>query len=125
MTDTVVLRRGDRREQPPPRGTRELLRGLLITARPKQWVKNVLVIAAPAAAGRLITRHALTELALVFALFTAASAAVHLLNDARDAEADRAHPVKRHRPVAAGQVPAPVACATGAALAVLAPLTAA
>ncbi|MFI9823047.1 decaprenyl-phosphate phosphoribosyltransferase [Streptomyces sp. NPDC052013] len=125
MADTTLLRQRAPREQPPPPHGRGLLKGLLITARPKQWVKNVLVIAAPAAAGELLSRHALSRLALVFALFTACAAAVYLLNDARDAEADRAHPTKRHRPVAAGQVPVPVAYATGAVLGVLAPLAAA
>ncbi|MCF3133909.1 decaprenyl-phosphate phosphoribosyltransferase [Streptomyces olivochromogenes] len=102
-----------------------VLRGLLKTTRPKQWVKNSLVVAAPAAAGRLFTREALTQVPLVFVLFTACAAAVYLINDARDAPADRAHPTKRHRPVAAGRVPVPVAYATGAALAVLAPAAAA
>ncbi|MFE5212087.1 decaprenyl-phosphate phosphoribosyltransferase [Streptomyces sp. NPDC056600] len=110
----------------PPRRQRPgaLLGGLVRTARPRQWVKNVLVVAAPAAAGQLFTGAALTRLPLVLVLFTACSAAVYLVNDARDAEADRAHPVKRRRPVAAGQVPVPVAYAVGGALAVLAPLTA-
>ncbi|MFF2507857.1 decaprenyl-phosphate phosphoribosyltransferase [Streptomyces sp. NPDC058067] len=99
--------------------------GLLRTARPRQWVKNVLVVAAPAAAGELFTRHAAVQLALVFTLFTAAASAVYLINDARDAEADRAHPVKRNRPVAAGQVPVAVAYAVGGLLAVLAPSAAA
>ncbi|MER5212254.1 decaprenyl-phosphate phosphoribosyltransferase [Streptomyces sp. NPDC002838] len=118
-----------RHTPPPRRGTlralRTLLAGLLRTARPKQWVKNILVVAAPAAAGQLFTRHALTQLALVFVLFTACAAAVYLINDARDADADRAHPTKRHRPVAAGQVPVPVAYAVGAALGLLAPTAAA
>ncbi|QMV12552.1 decaprenyl-phosphate phosphoribosyltransferase [Streptomyces lincolnensis] len=108
---------------PPPKGS--LLGGLLRTARPKQWVKNVLVVAAPAAAGQLFSQHAVTQLVLVFALFTACAAAVYLINDARDAEADRAHPTKRRRPVAAGQVPVPVAYAVGGALGILAPATAA
>ncbi|MEU6529749.1 decaprenyl-phosphate phosphoribosyltransferase [Streptomyces sp. NPDC046928] len=103
------------------RGPRGVATGLLRTARPKQWVKNVLVVAAPAAAGRLFSVHALTQVALVFVLFTACAAAVYLVNDARDAEADRAHPTKRRRPVAAGQVPVPVAYAAGGVLAVLAP----
>ncbi|MEV5278768.1 decaprenyl-phosphate phosphoribosyltransferase [Streptomyces sp. NPDC051994] len=99
--------------------------GLVRTARPRQWIKNVLVVAAPAAAGRLTSEHVLTQLALVFALFTAAASAVYLVNDARDAEADRAHPDKCHRPVAAGRVPVTAAYAAGAVLAVLAPLAAA
>ncbi|MEU5045095.1 decaprenyl-phosphate phosphoribosyltransferase [Streptomyces griseorubiginosus] len=115
-----------RRIPPPrPRTLAGVLRGLLRAGRPKQWVKNILVVAAPAAAGRLFDPHALPRLALVFALFTACAAAVYLINDARDVEADRAHPAKRHRPIAAGQVPVPVAYAVGGALAVLAPAAAA
>ncbi|MEU8954069.1 decaprenyl-phosphate phosphoribosyltransferase [Streptomyces sp. NPDC048518] len=113
----------------PPRKPRTgavgLPLGLLKTARPRQWVKNVLVVAAPAAAGELFSRHALVQVALVFALFTAAASAVYLINDARDADADRAHPTKCRRPVAAGQVPVPVAYAVGGVLAVLAPTAAA
>ncbi|MEU6391431.1 decaprenyl-phosphate phosphoribosyltransferase [Streptomyces sp. NPDC046939] len=102
-----------------------LVAGLVRTARPKQWMKNVLVVAAPAAAGKLFAPGALVQLAVVFALFTVAASAVYLINDARDAEADRAHPVKRYRPVAAGLVPAPVAYGVGGTLAVLAPVGAA
>ncbi|SES37837.1 decaprenyl-phosphate phosphoribosyltransferase [Streptomyces qinglanensis] len=91
--------------------------GLLLTVRPRQWVKNLLVLAAPAAAGELAAVHTVLALALVFALFTAAAAAVYLLNDARDAEADRAHPDKCRRPVAAGTVPVPLAYALGTVLA--------
>ncbi|MFE0760759.1 decaprenyl-phosphate phosphoribosyltransferase [Streptomyces smyrnaeus] len=94
--------------------------GLLLTVRPRQWVKNLLVVAAPAAAGELASMRTVLELALVFVLFTAAAAAVYLLNDARDAEADRAHPDKCRRPVAAGTVPVPLAYALGSVLAVAA-----
>ncbi|MGW0464238.1 decaprenyl-phosphate phosphoribosyltransferase [Streptomyces sp. NPDC003027] len=90
--------------------------GLLRTARPRQWVKNVLVVAAPVAAGQLVSWHTAAQLALVFVLFTAAASAVYLVNDARDADADRAHPVKCRRPVAAGLVPVPLAYATGVLL---------
>ncbi|MFF7374077.1 decaprenyl-phosphate phosphoribosyltransferase [Streptomyces massasporeus] len=125
MTETAVLRQRTHEERSAPPRKGGLPAGLLRTARPKQWVKNVLVVAAPAAAGELFSRHALVQLALVFVLFTACAAAVYLVNDARDAEADRAHPVKRHRPVAAGQVPVPVAYAVGGCLGVLAPAAAA
>ncbi|GAA2636286.1 decaprenyl-phosphate phosphoribosyltransferase [Streptomyces axinellae] len=91
--------------------------GLLLTARPRQWVKNVLVAAAPAAAGQLDSFAVAVRLALVFALFTTAASAVYLLNDARDAEADRAHPDKCRRPVAAGTVPVGLAYAVGGVLA--------
>ncbi|MGQ4402050.1 decaprenyl-phosphate phosphoribosyltransferase [Streptomyces hayashii] len=127
MTEALLHRQRTRTPQPPRPPVRPgtLLGGLLRTARPRQWIKNALVVAAPAAAGRLFTSQSLAQLALIFALFTACSAAVYLVNDARDAEADRAHPTKRHRPVAAGQVPAPLAYTVGGALAVLAPLAAA
>ncbi|MFJ2739160.1 decaprenyl-phosphate phosphoribosyltransferase [Streptomyces sp. NPDC087440] len=113
---------------PPQRGTLRPLGlplGLLRTARPRQWIKNSLVVAAPAAAGQLFSVHSAVQLGIVFALFTAAASAVYLINDALDAEADRAHPTKCRRPVAAGQVPVSVAHATGALLAILAPTAAA
>ncbi|MGV9879437.1 decaprenyl-phosphate phosphoribosyltransferase [Streptomyces sp. NPDC003006] len=121
---STVLER-PRPPQPSRPGPISLPLGLLKTARPRQWVKNVLVVAAPAAAGELFSRHALTQLAIVFGLFTAAASAVYLINDARDADADRAHPTKCRRPVAAGQVPVPVAYTVGGLLAALAPLAAA
>ncbi|MFD7666145.1 decaprenyl-phosphate phosphoribosyltransferase [Streptomyces sp. NPDC059788] len=99
--------------------------GLLRTARPRQWVKNVLVAAAPAAAGELFLHRTLLQLPLLFALFTGAASAVYLVNDARDAAADRAHPDKCRRPVAAGEVPVPVAYVAGGLLAVLVPAAAA
>ncbi|MFF3639846.1 decaprenyl-phosphate phosphoribosyltransferase [Streptomyces sp. NPDC002564] len=120
---TVLERPGP--PQPSRPAATGLPLGLLKTARPRQWVKNVLVVAAPAAAGELFSRHALIQVAIVFALFTAAASAVYLINDARDADADRAHPTKCRRPVAAGQVPVPVAYAVGGLLAVLAPTAAA
>ncbi|MDQ8704226.1 decaprenyl-phosphate phosphoribosyltransferase [Streptomyces sp. LHD-70] len=121
----LVEQRRPQCQAPERPGPVSLPLGLLRTARPRQWVKNILVVAAPAAAGELFTRAAAVQLALVFALFTAAAAAVYLINDARDVAADRAHPTKCRRPVAAGQVPVPVAYAVGALLAVLAPLAAA
>ncbi|MFC4470480.1 decaprenyl-phosphate phosphoribosyltransferase [Streptomyces xiangluensis] len=123
MTESALLE-GTPQPQPGPQKI-GLLRGLFWAARPRQWVKNILVVAAPAAAGELFSHHALTQVALCFVLFTACAIAVYLINDARDADADRAHPVKRHRPIAAGQVPVPVAYVVGAALAVVAPATAA
>ncbi|MER5537877.1 decaprenyl-phosphate phosphoribosyltransferase [Streptomyces mirabilis] len=125
MAERTVLLDPKPTARVPVRTLTGLARGLLRTTRPRQWVKNLLVVAAPAAAGQLFSRHAVIQLALVFVLFTACAAAVYLINDARDAEADRAHPVKRHRPVATGQVPVPLAYAAGGVLAVLAPTAAA
>jgi decaprenyl-phosphate phosphoribosyltransferase len=107
--------------QPPAGSPSALAAGLLRTARPRQWMKNGLVLAAPFAAARLLTLGEAVRLAVVLALFTMCAAAVYLINDARDVEADRAHPVKCLRPVASGQVPVAAAYTTGAVLAVLAP----
>ncbi|MCD0451136.1 decaprenyl-phosphate phosphoribosyltransferase [Actinocorallia sp. API 0066] len=99
---------------------RGLARGLLRTARPKQWTKNVLVLAAPVAGGRILEAAVLGHTAVVFVLFCCAASGIYLLNDAMDAEADRAHPVKRFRPVASGEVPVAVAYAAGIGLSLVA-----
>ena len=101
-----------RADRPRP----SLARGLLRTARPHQWVKNVLVVAAPGAAGVLTQPRPLLTVALAFVSFCLVSSGTYLLNDASDVEADRRHPTKRERPVAAGIVPAGVAVAAGIAL---------
>ncbi|MFI1398942.1 decaprenyl-phosphate phosphoribosyltransferase [Streptomyces sp. NPDC020681] len=112
---TALLERTGRPRREPVARRASLPLGVLRTARPRQWVKNVLVVAAPAAAGE-IGRHTAVQLAVVFVLFTAAASAVYLVNDARDAEADRAHPAKCRRPVAAGDVPVTLAYGAGAVL---------
>lgn len=90
-------------------GATALALGLVRTARPRQWVKNVLVLAAPFAGSRIFERDVLVAAAIAFAAFCLVSSAVYLVNDAVDVEADRQHPTKRNRPVAAGLVPVPVA----------------
>lgn len=100
-------------EAPQPGG---LAAGLLRTARPKQWVKNVLVFAAPGAAAVLSHPVALGRAFAAFALFCAVASGTYFVNDAVDAEADRHHPLKRKRPVASGVVPRRLAFAVGLAL---------
>ena len=72
--------------------------------RPRQWIKNLLVFASPAAAGVLDEPDHAGRAAIVFVAFCLAASGAYCLNDAADAEADRLHPLKRHRPVAAGLV---------------------
>ena len=79
--------------------------------RPRQWVKNVLVAAAPLAAGSLFAPGVLRGVGLAFVAFCLISATVYLLNDVRDIEEDRLHPRKRLRPIAAGELPVPGALA--------------
>jgi decaprenyl-phosphate phosphoribosyltransferase len=95
-----------------------LAAAIVRTARPRQWVKNVLVLAAPGAAGVLTHGHALARSLLAFVLFCLASSGTYFVNDALDAEADRRHPTKRHRPIAAGALgPAPAVAIGLAAMA--------
>ena len=101
-----------------PRGG--IVAGLIRGVRPGQWTKNLLVFAAPVAGGVITQWPAARDSLLAFAAFCAAAGGTYLLNDARDVEADRQHPTKRNRPVAAGQVTVPVAYVVGAALIVLA-----
>ena len=96
-----------------------VLRGLLRTARPKQWIKNVLVFAAPAAAGALFDPAVLLKAFVAFICFCLVASGTYLLNDALDVEADRHHPRKRHRPIAAGIVPVAVAKVVAATLLLL------
>jgi decaprenyl-phosphate phosphoribosyltransferase len=90
----------------PPRN---VVTGLLKAIRPRQWVKNLLVLAAPVAAlggdVRYDYREVLIKVAIAFVAFCLAASSIYLVNDARDVEADRQHPTKRFRPIAAGVVP--------------------
>lgn len=92
------------RKRKPPKN---LADGMIKALRPKQWVKNVLVLSAPVAAGAdaLFHQRVLIDVALAFVTFCMAASAVYLINDARDVEADRQHPTKRFRPIAAGVLP--------------------
>ena len=91
--------------------------GLVKTARPRQWVKNVLVVAPllPAGADQL-TGRAFLGAAIAFVAFCVVASAVYLVNDAKDVESDRAHPKKRFRPIAAGIVSPGAAYACAVAL---------
>jgi decaprenyl-phosphate phosphoribosyltransferase len=90
----------------PPKN---LVTGLIKAVRPRQWVKNLLVLAAPVAAFGSGVRYDYREVAvkvlIAFVAVSLAASTVYLVNDARDVEADRQHPTKRFRPIAAGVVP--------------------
>ncbi len=74
-------------------------------ARPKQWVKNLLVFAAPGAAGVLDNGSSLWRAVVTFVAFCLASSGTYFWNDLLDAENDRNHPTKQHRPIASGAIP--------------------
>ena len=99
-----------------------LIVGIVRAVRPRQWVKNLLVVAAPLAAlGGAVKydyRDVWINVSIAFVVFCLAASAVYLVNDVRDVEADREHPTKRFRPIAAGVVPEWLAYTLAAALGV-------
>lgn len=88
---------------------------LLRAMRPHHWVKNVVVLAAPLFALALDV-GSLFRVGWAFVAFSMTASAFYLINDVRDIEEDRKHPVKQHRPIAAGLVPVPLALGTAAVL---------
>ena len=93
-----------------------MIRALLKQARPKQWVKNALVFAAPGAAGVLDNWTSLSKALAVFVAFCMVSSGTYYWNDIHDVEADRQHPTKRNRPIASGSLPLGVAKVVGTLL---------
>ncbi len=100
----------------PLRPSRSRPRALLALARPRQWVKNALVIAAAGAAGALGHDDVPVRVVLAAVAFCLVSASIYAINDVRDRHEDRRHPRKRFRPVAAGEVAPGEAVAFGIVL---------
>ena len=84
--------------------SRSAVPALVRACRPRQWIKNVLVLAAPAAAGIALQPRAALQMLVAVIAFAVASSGIYLVNDAVDVEADRAHATKRLRPVASGEL---------------------
>jgi decaprenyl-phosphate phosphoribosyltransferase len=91
---------------------------LLVACRPRQWTKNLLVFAAPLFAFRF-EAHVWLPAGGALVAFCLISSAIYLLNDCLDRAADRAHPSKRYRPIAAGLLSVPAALSAAALLAVM------
>ncbi|MCB9574860.1 MAG: decaprenyl-phosphate phosphoribosyltransferase [Kofleriaceae bacterium] len=90
------------------------------TLRPHQWVKNLFVAAPLVFSKHLLDSAYVLRTAIAVAAFCALSGAVYAFNDLRDVEADRAHPTKRHRPIASGRLPERFALVLAIGLAVAA-----
>lgn len=86
------------------RPARTPLRAAAVAMRPQEWIKNVLVFAGVLFSGRFDDIAALGTATLAFVAFCAISSAGYLINDINDVEFDRAHPNKRNRPIASGEV---------------------
>lgn len=93
-----------------------IVRDLIRAARPKQWIKNLLVFAAPGALGILDRNDVLTRTTTVFVGYCLTASGLYFWNDLRDREADGAHPRKRHRPIASGAIKPPVAVVAASVL---------
>jgi 4-hydroxybenzoate polyprenyltransferase len=91
---------------------------LLVSLRPEQWTKNLLVLAGVVFGGRLLEPPVVAIALEAFAIFCALSGAVYLFNDVADREADRNHPLKRERPIASGQLSTTSAVTAGVVLGV-------
>ncbi len=92
--------------------------GLFVSLRPSQWTKNLILFAALLFGERLTHLPSVLYSVGAFAVFCVLSGVVYLINDVADREADRRHPVKRHRPIASGEVPVATALAAAAVLSV-------
>ena len=99
---------------------RARLVGLAVSSRPRQWPKNLLVLAALLFSREFHSGSSLLAAVAAVAIFTLATAGLYMLNDAIDASRDRQHEVKRHRPIAAGLVPVGLAVGVGALFSVAA-----
>ena len=83
---------------------RPLLRAVFVSLRPRQWTKNLLLFAGIIFAAKLGDASRWVEALAAFVAYCAASSASYLVNDVRDVQHDRAHPVKRARPIARGEL---------------------
>ncbi len=110
------LKGGAQSDEHPPVELRSTFRLLARGARPAQWLKNLLVFMAPAAAGVLGEWHTTIRVIAAFAIFCVVASGTYLVNDVVDADSDRHHPVKGLRPVASGALRPSVALGVGFAL---------
>lgn len=111
----------------PHPGPGAVLRGAVRACRPKQWAKNALVFIAPVAANAIVSKgpdgiefhgRPFLQTMLAFVVFSMVASATYLINDSVDVEADRRHPTKRNRPIAAGIITVRLAVALAIVLGV-------
>ncbi|MDQ3214437.1 MAG: decaprenyl-phosphate phosphoribosyltransferase [Acidobacteriota bacterium] len=115
-----TIERAEPREVRIGTPVRPLALSLVLSLRPYQWTKNLIIFAGLIFGQRLLDPSAVLVSLAAFAVFCALSGVVYLINDVADREADSQHPLKRFRPIASGQVPVNVAIGTAMVLAVVA-----
>lgn len=92
----------------------------MLALRPRQWTKNLIVFAGLIFGERLLDPTAVLDATVAFAVFCLLSGVVYIVNDVRDRDADRLHPVKSRRPIASGDLSVGAALLFGATLTVIA-----
>ena len=103
----------------PENQVKPMIKDILRLIRPKQWIKNMFVFIPMFFAGELFDLHSLCLCAVTFLAYSFMASSIYCYNDIVDADADRRHPVKCHRPVASGAVSVRLAYTLMAFLAVL------
>lgn len=93
-----------------------LIKQVFIAVRPKQWMKNALVLSAPLAAGTFFRLEIFLKSLGAFFIFSGAAACIYLINDTFDRKMDAQHPIKSFRPIASGSLPVGVGLAVSIAL---------
>jgi 4-hydroxybenzoate polyprenyltransferase len=99
---------------------RGVVRAAAASLRPRQWSKNLLLFGGIVFAAEIGDASRWVEAVTAFVAYCAASSAAYLVNDVRDRVDDRLHPVKRHRPIASGEIPVPTALAVAGGLTIAA-----
>jgi 4-hydroxybenzoate polyprenyltransferase len=99
---------------------RPLVWSLVRSLRPEQWTKNLIIFGGLLFGQRLFDLHSIVYASAAFAVFCALSGVVYLLNDVADQDADRSHPLKRHRPIASGELSTSAALVAAAIIGIVA-----
>jgi len=115
-----IIERADARPGTVKAPGRSLALNLVLSLRPSQWTKNLIIFGALGLGQRLLEPEAIAAAVAAFGIFCVLSGVVYLINDVADREADRLHPIKMHRPIASGAVPTNVALTTAFVLGALA-----
>src|SRR5689334_8087955 len=115
IIDHAESRPGDLRTATRPSGW-YLIRSL----RPEQWTKNLIIFGGLLFGQRLFDIHSVVYASAAFVVFCGLSGVVYLLNDVADRDADRRHPLKRHRPIASGELSVSAALSAAAVIGIAA-----
>ena len=116
IIDQADLRQGELRTT----AQGSVVSGLVRSLRPSQWTKNLIIFGGLLFGQRLFDVPSVVAASAAFVVFCALSGVVYLLNDVADREADRKHPLKRHRPIASGALSTSTALAAAGVIGILA-----